>query len=64
MSPIFQKLSSPIFWMRSAGSFAASCQIPAESLSDSWIVTQSRPGSKPRTSVTSSHAYGIASSLK
>ena len=64
VSPMFQKLSSPRRWMRSAGTPTASRQICSASSSLSWTVIHSRSPSMPRTSVTSSQAKGMASALK
>ena len=50
--------------MRSIGTPTTSCQICSASSSEVWTVIQMRSPSKPRSSVTYSHAHGMASSLK
>ncbi len=65
VSPMAQKLSSsPMRWIRSGGRPTLSIQICSASSSVSWTVTQRRSPSKPKTSVSSSQAIGMASSLK
>ena len=65
VSPICQKLSaSPRRWMRSMGTPTASCQISSASSSEVCTVIQRRSPSNPRSSVTYSHAQGMAFSLK
>ena len=64
MSPISQKLSLSRRWMRSRGNPTLSAQISSASSSEVWTVTQMRSPSRPSTSVTNSHAHGMASALK
>ncbi len=65
VSPMAQKLSSsPMRWIRSGRTPTVSIQICSASSSLSCTVTQRRSPSRPKTSVRSSQAIGMASALK
>ena len=65
VSPIVQKLSSsPMRWMRSGRTPTLSIHSCSASSSPSCTVIQRRSPSRPKTSVSSSQAIGIASALK